>query len=146
MMSKQFDLQRCTRAAGMQAYGAMDCPVYHGNISRQTCEELLSKKGKDGAFLIRDSETISGALCLCVFKKKVVYTYRILTNHAGYYTLQASPGVEEKFFKTLQDLIRNYKKSGQGLAAHLHHPVKRKQQHLPIYKNVLDDTPDYEGR
>ncbi|XP_006628075.3 SH2 domain-containing protein 1B2 [Lepisosteus oculatus] len=142
MMMPQFDLQRCS-AAGMQVYGAMDCPVYHGSISRQTCEELLSKKGKDGAFLIRDSETISGALCLCVFKKKVVYTYRILTNHAGYYTLQASPGVEEKFFKTLQDLIKNYKRSGQGLAARLQHPLKRKQQQ-PIYKNVLYDTPDYE--
>lgn len=42
-------------------------PVYyHGSISREECEGLLGKKNKDGAYLIRDSETIQGAMCLCV--------------------------------------------------------------------------------
>lgn len=39
---------------------------YHGAISRKECEDLLGKKNKDGAYLIRDSETIQGAMCLCV--------------------------------------------------------------------------------
>ncbi|CAF93803.1 unnamed protein product [Tetraodon nigroviridis] len=39
---------------------------YHGAIGRKTCEELLGKKNKDGAYLIRDSETVPGAMCLCV--------------------------------------------------------------------------------
>lgn len=39
---------------------------YHGPISKAECEELLAKKKKDGAYLIRDSETIQGAMCLCV--------------------------------------------------------------------------------
>ncbi|MBN3299196.1 SH21B protein, partial [Amia calva] len=121
----------------------MDCPMYHGSISRQTCEELLSKKGKDGSFLVRDSETISGAMCLCVYRQKTVYTYRILSTHNGYFTLQASPGVEERFFKTLTDLINNYKRRGQGLAYRLRHPVKTKKP--PVVSNVPDDTPDYEG-
>uniref|UniRef100_A0A672Q555 SH2 domain-containing protein n=1 Tax=Sinocyclocheilus grahami TaxID=75366 RepID=A0A672Q555_SINGR len=43
----------------------MEHPAYHGPISKQRCEELLGKKGRDGTYLIRDSETIQGALCLC---------------------------------------------------------------------------------
>lgn len=39
---------------------------YHGAITRQECEQLLGDKKQDGAYLIRDSETIQGALCLCV--------------------------------------------------------------------------------
>lgn len=39
---------------------------YHGCMSKKECEDLLGKKNKDGAYLIRDSETIQGAMCLCV--------------------------------------------------------------------------------
>jgi len=39
---------------------------------------------------------------------------------------QASSGVEEKFFKTMKDLIRHYKKRNQGLATHLNRSLKRK--------------------
>lgn len=39
---------------------------YHGAMTKKECEDLLGKKNKDGAYLIRDSETIQGAMCLCV--------------------------------------------------------------------------------
>ncbi|XP_048031197.1 SH2 domain-containing protein 1B [Megalobrama amblycephala] len=127
----------------------MDHPAYHGPISKQRCEELLGKKGKDGTYLIRDSETIQGALCLCVYKQKVVYTYRILQTHSGSFTLQASSGVEEKFFVTLKDLIRHYKKKNQGLATHLHRSLKRKTlQEQPLRRPeplVPDEENDYEN-
>lgn len=99
---------------------------YHGAISRKECEDLLGKRNKDGAYLIRDSETIQGAMCLCVYKQRVVYTYRLLQTHTGYYTLLTTGGIEETFFKTLDDLIRHYKRRNQGLAMHLRHSVKRK--------------------
>ncbi|TKS87379.1 SH2 domain-containing protein 1B2 EAT-2-related transducer [Collichthys lucidus] len=99
---------------------------YHGAISRKQCEDLLGKKNKDGAYLIRDSETIQGAMCLCVYKKKVVYTYRLLQTHNGHYTLMTAGGLEEVFFKNLDDLILHYKRRNQGLAMHLRHSVKRK--------------------
>ncbi|KAL2085863.1 hypothetical protein ACEWY4_019183 [Coilia grayii] len=121
----------------------MDTPVYHGPISRTKCEELLCKKNKEGSYLIRDSETIQGALCLCVYKKRIVYTYRILQTHHGYYTLQTSQGVEEKFFKSLEDLVTHYKKRNQGLAIHLRHGVKRKE--LPPDPHIPDEGPDYEN-
>ncbi|XP_010888389.1 SH2 domain-containing protein 1B isoform X1 [Esox lucius] len=119
--------------------------VYHGAISKTECEEILGKKGKDGAYLIRNSETIAGAMCLCVYKEKIVYTYRIHQSHNGNYTLQTSSGVEEKFFKTLEELIRHYKRRRQGLAQHLRHGIKRKTQlQLPAPCDT-DDVPDYEN-
>ncbi|KAA0704607.1 SH2 domain-containing protein 1B EWS/FLI1-activated transcript 2 [Triplophysa tibetana] len=127
----------------------MDHPAYHGPITKQRCEELLGKKGKDGTYLIRDSETIQGALCLCVFKQKVVFTYRILQSHTGYFTLQTSSGVEEKFFKSLKELIRHYKQKNQGLATHLNRSLKIKtfqeeprQFAEPV---VPDEDNDYES-
>ncbi|KAG7231334.1 hypothetical protein INR49_012174 [Caranx melampygus] len=39
---------------------------------------------------------------------------------------RTSGGMEETFFKTLEDLIRHYKRKNQGLAMHLRHSVKRK--------------------
>ncbi|XP_072514233.1 SH2 domain-containing protein 1B [Salminus brasiliensis] len=121
----------------------MGLPIYHGPISKQRCEELLGMKGKDGSYLIRDSETIQGALCLCVYKQKVVYTYRILQTHTGNYTLQTSTGTKEMYFKTLQELIRHYKKRNQGLASRLRYSVKRKN--IESEPDVSHDAHDYEN-
>ncbi|XP_054479144.1 SH2 domain-containing protein 1B [Anoplopoma fimbria] len=114
---------------------------YHGAITKTECEELLGKKHKDGAYLIRDSETIQGAMCLCVYKQMVVYTYRLLQTHTGHYTLMTAGGLNETFFKTLDDLVRHYKKKNQGLAMHLRHSVKRKTA-LLIKPQKPPETPE----
>ncbi|NXI89998.1 SH21B protein, partial [Psophia crepitans] len=98
---------------------------FHGKITRRTCEELLSESGKNGSYLIRESESVEGALCLCIFFEKLVYTYRIFKEHQGYFGIQTSEGVPQKIFRTLKDLIYNYEKPNQGLITTLRYPVKR---------------------
>ncbi|XP_032360455.1 SH2 domain-containing protein 1B [Etheostoma spectabile] len=121
---------------------------YHGSITRTECEELLGKKNKDGAYLIRDSETIQGAMCLCVYKQRVVYTYRLLQTHNGNYTVMTAGGADEMFFKNLDDLVRHYKRKNRGLAMHLRHSVKRKTAMLIQSQKRPDppDPPEEQGR
>lgn len=44
----------------------MDLPYYHGPLSKKDCEGLLLSPRADGRFLLRDSESVPGVLCLCV--------------------------------------------------------------------------------
>lgn len=39
---------------------------YHGRLSRQKAEEMVSKSGVNGSFVVRASESIQGAYALCV--------------------------------------------------------------------------------
>ncbi|XP_051855241.1 phosphatidylinositol 3,4,5-trisphosphate 5-phosphatase 1 isoform X5 [Antechinus flavipes] len=100
----------------------------HGNITRSKAEELLSKTGKDGSFLVRASESISRAYALCVLFRNCVYTYRILTNEEEKFTVQASEGVPVRFFISLDQLIEFYKKENMGLVTHLQYPVPQEEE------------------
>uniref|UniRef100_A0A8C3U5S5 phosphatidylinositol-3,4,5-trisphosphate 5-phosphatase n=1 Tax=Catharus ustulatus TaxID=91951 RepID=A0A8C3U5S5_CATUS len=90
---------------------AMDQCWYHGNITRSRAEDLLSKVGKDGSFLVRASESIEipSHGCLCVL-------------------FQASEGVPVKYFQNLEELIEYYKKENMGLVWHLKYPVPREEE------------------
>ncbi|KFR15952.1 SH2 domain-containing protein 1B, partial [Opisthocomus hoazin] len=98
---------------------------FHGKITRRTCEDLLSKNRRNGSYLIRESESVEGALCLCVFFEEFIYTYRIFREHQGYFRIQTSAGVPERIFRTLKDLIYTYEKPDQGLVTNLRYPVNK---------------------
>ncbi|NWQ64454.1 SH21B protein, partial [Neopipo cinnamomea] len=100
---------------------------FHGKITRKTCEELLGKKRKNGSYLIRESESMEGALCLCIFFENFIYTYRIFREHRGYFRIQTSDGVPERIFRTLKDLIYAFEKPDQGLITNLRYPVKKQE-------------------
>ncbi|XP_060220625.1 SH2 domain-containing protein 1B isoform X1 [Meriones unguiculatus] len=133
----------------------MDLPYYHGQLTKRECEALLLKGGVDGNFLIRDSESVPGALCLCVSKflkcgggrererkrerekqehkdvqitrfKRFVYTYRIFREKYGYYNIQTKEGSPKQIFPNLEELVSKYEKPGQGLVVHLSNPIMRK--------------------
>ncbi|XP_058556905.1 phosphatidylinositol 3,4,5-trisphosphate 5-phosphatase 1 isoform X3 [Neofelis nebulosa] len=107
----------------------------HGNITRSKAEELLSRTGKDGSFLVRASESISKAYALCVLYRNCVYTYRILPNEDDKFTVQASEGVPMRFFTKLDQLIEFYKKENMGLVTHLQYPV-------PLEEEDAGDEPE----
>uniref|UniRef100_A0A8C7DUJ2 SH2 domain-containing protein n=1 Tax=Naja naja TaxID=35670 RepID=A0A8C7DUJ2_NAJNA len=110
----------------------MEFQFFHGNITKEKCEELLSNVGLNGSFLLRDSESVPGALCLCVFYEHLIYTYRIFRKSNGHFMMQTSEGTPRHVFKTLNCLIDNYKKPNQGLVINLCFPVNR----CPYYQET----------
>ncbi|XP_071428654.1 SH2 domain-containing protein 1B [Pithys albifrons albifrons] len=120
----------------------MELPFLHGKITKRTCEELLTKKRKNGSYLIRESESVEGALCLCVFFENIIYTYRIFREHQGYFRIQTSEGVPERIFRTLKDLIYTFEKPDQGLITNLCYPVKKTKasQKSQRFNSGMDDV------
>lgn len=83
--------------------------VYYGRIGSEATERLLERFGREGSFLLRDSETVQGAYCLCVRKAPFVHTYRLVHSTDGW-SLQDSR-VRLQRFRTLETLIESYRRA-----------------------------------
>ncbi|KAI7813294.1 SH2 domain containing 1A duplicate a isoform X1 [Triplophysa rosa] len=102
-----------------------DLAEYHGDISKKRAEEILSKAGRDGSYLIRDSERLPGSYCACVLCGEWVYTYRVFKQKDGYWTIETAPGTKERFFRKVSNLISAFKIPDQGISVPLLYPVNK---------------------
>ncbi|XP_014853088.1 PREDICTED: SH2 domain-containing protein 1A-like isoform X1 [Poecilia mexicana] len=91
----------------METEGAAVRSIYYGRIGSKVTEKLLEMFGRDGSFLLRDSETVPGAYCLCVRKAPFVHTYRLERDGGGWY-LQDLRGRLLRF-GTVESLINHYR-------------------------------------
>lgn len=99
--------------------------IYYGRLGSEATERLLERFGHDGSFLLRDSETVRGAYCLCVRKAPYVHTYR-LVHSAGLWCIQAS-GVTSQRFRTMEALIENYRRAQVAAMPSLTDPLDKTQ-------------------
>ncbi|XP_036891248.1 SH2 domain-containing protein 1B [Sturnira hondurensis] len=123
----------------------MDLPYYHGPLSKKDCEGLLLVGRVDGNFLLRDSESMPGVLCLCVSFRNLVYTYRIFREKHGQYQIQTADDIPTQTFPNLKELVSKFKKPNQGLVFPLLYPVERTRPGLRWRSSKVDTDDDYEN-
>eukprot|EP00117_Sycon_ciliatum_P035059 scpid21390/ scgid0179/ Phosphatidylinositol 3,4,5-trisphosphate 5-phosphatase 2; Inositol polyphosphate phosphatase-like protein 1; Protein 51C; SH2 domain-containing inositol 5&apos len=97
---------------------------YHTGLTRVAAEDLLVSNGKDGAFMIRDSDSFSNTLVLCLMYQSRVHHYRIYYRNAKY-SVQTVAGVSQVYCDTLQELVSYYGTPGAGLVHHLQYPIQK---------------------
>ncbi|XP_075040612.1 phosphatidylinositol 3,4,5-trisphosphate 5-phosphatase 2A-like isoform X2 [Mixophyes fleayi] len=102
-----------------------DC-WYHAELNQACAEQLLIHDGRDGAFLVRQSESLHGAFAICLMYQHQVHSYRVLPDENGLLSVQSVQGVELKKFPGLVELISAYARKGNGLMTALQHPVGQK--------------------
>ncbi|XP_030060900.1 SH2 domain-containing protein 1B-like [Microcaecilia unicolor] len=118
----------------------MDLPFYYESLSMKACEDLLIQKGKNGSFLLRNSESLPGVICLCVLFQRMIYTYRIFQISDGYFKIQTAYGAGELVFKTMRDLIANFEKPNQGIRTRLRFPVQKERPSQRIRRSRMEEV------
>ncbi|XP_023690306.1 SH2 domain-containing protein 1A isoform X2 [Paramormyrops kingsleyae] len=99
---------------------------YHGTINKEMGEKILCATKEDGSYLIRKSESMSGAYCLCILFKGLVYTYRVYQTNDRLWVAETAPGVQERVFRNVKNLIAHFREPDKGIIIPLLYPVPAK--------------------
>ncbi|XP_034454010.1 SH2 domain-containing protein 1A-like [Hippoglossus hippoglossus] len=98
-------------------------PVYHGPIGKEEGERRLAQDGRNGCYLVRNSDSVADVFCLCVLCRGYVYTYRLHKDDAGSWAAETTPGVQKRYFRQIRNLIAAFQEPEQGIAMPLLYPV-----------------------
>lgn len=110
------ELMDAGKAATLPKDAKLPMPWFHGKITRELAESLLTPK-KDGLFLVRESANFPGDYTLCVCFQSNVEHYRVQGKN-GSLTID-----DEVFFNSLEELILHYEGDEDGLVCKLLEPV-----------------------
>ncbi|XP_059106296.1 cytoplasmic tyrosine-protein kinase BMX [Peromyscus eremicus] len=109
-----------------------DYDWFAGNISRSQSEQLLRQKGKEGAFMVRNSSQM-GMYTVSLFSKAVndkkgtVKHYHVHTNAENKLYL-----AENYCFDSIPKLIHYHQHNSAGMITRLRHPVSTKANKVPV--------------
>ncbi|XP_036876450.2 cytoplasmic tyrosine-protein kinase BMX isoform X2 [Manis javanica] len=108
-----------------------DYDWFAGNISRSQSEQLLRQKGKEGAYMVRNSSQ-AGMYTVSLFskvmndKKGTVKHYHVHTNPENKLYL-----AENYCFDSIPMLIHYHQHNSAGMITRLRHPVSTKANKVP---------------
>ncbi|XP_054647558.1 SH2 domain-containing protein 1A-like isoform X2 [Dunckerocampus dactyliophorus] len=97
--------------------------VYHGPIGKTEGERRLALDGRNGCYLIRNSDSVPDVYCLCVLCNGTVYTYRLHKHGGCSWAAETIPGVQKRYFRQIKNLIAAFQQPAQGIAMPLLYPV-----------------------
>lgn len=139
----EFWLESCKFSWGGQVFSGIPAPTLPAPRRHQNVGELVLDRWS-GPLVLAGNGT--GLWKSCNFPDwKVVASWKFfLMRWSVGLVLQTASGLEETHFKSLDDLIRHYKRKNQGLAMHLRHSVKRKTAMLIQPRNPAQSVPEQE--
>uniref|UniRef100_A0A3Q2CJ59 non-specific protein-tyrosine kinase n=2 Tax=Cyprinodon variegatus TaxID=28743 RepID=A0A3Q2CJ59_CYPVA len=97
---------------------------YYGNINRVKAEKLLlASQNKDGAFLVRISESHSDEYTISARSEGKIFHFRIQRSVIGAYFIS-----DKISFATLGELISHYQKNPRSLGVNLMEPCAQQRK------------------
>ncbi|GFR86334.1 phosphatidylinositol-3,4,5-trisphosphate 5-phosphatase 2 [Elysia marginata] len=151
---KLWEWESSNGRAATRQQARMSALFFHRGISRLHSEELLLQEGADGSFLVRDSESVTGAYVLCLLYQSRVHQYRILPDKDGRISVQSEGDMQPPSYNDLPSLVTSYISKGEknGLVCALKKPVSPEGAEIPEADSEDDDfddpkqTADAEGK
>ncbi|XP_065056626.1 phosphatidylinositol 3,4,5-trisphosphate 5-phosphatase 2A-like isoform X1 [Rhopilema esculentum] len=107
-------------------------PWYHKHIRRTETEQLLTKTGVKGAYLVRESESLTNTKVLSFLTENGVLHYKIVKSEDGKWSLETAKDVQQQLFESIEHLISYYE-------------IKRDQLPLPLTLAVSEEGASLES-